>query len=35
MAIEDVPHNLTPQQVIELRDGYAAGQTVSISGPPS
>jgi hypothetical protein len=29
MAIEDVPYNLTPQQVIELWDGYAAGQTVS------
>jgi hypothetical protein len=29
MAIEDVPYNLTPEQVIELWDGYAAGQTVA------
>jgi hypothetical protein len=26
MATEDVPYNLTPEQVIELWDGYAAGQ---------
>jgi transposase, IS30 family len=29
MAIEDVPYNLTPEQVVELWDGYEAGQTVS------
>jgi hypothetical protein len=29
MAIEYVPYNLTPEQVAELWDGYAAEQTVS------
>jgi hypothetical protein len=29
MATEDVPYNLTPEQVIELWDGYGAGQTVA------
>jgi transposase-like protein len=29
MGIEYVPHNLAPQQVVELWDGYAAGQTVA------
>jgi IS30 family transposase len=29
MAIEYVPYNLTPEQAVELWDGYAAGQTVS------
>jgi IS30 family transposase len=29
MAIEDVPYNLTPEQVVELWDGYGAGQTVA------
>jgi hypothetical protein len=29
MAIEYVPYNLTPEQVVELWDGYEAGQTVA------
>jgi IS30 family transposase len=29
MAVEHVPYNLTEQQVVELWEGYAAGQTVS------
>ncbi|MFA9432643.1 IS30 family transposase [Egicoccus sp. AB-alg2] len=29
MAIEDVPYNLTAEQVVEFWDGYMAGQTVA------
>jgi IS30 family transposase len=29
MAIEHVPYNLTPEQVVEFWDGYMAGQTVA------
>jgi hypothetical protein len=33
MAVEYVPYNLTEQQIAELWDGYAAGQTVAQLAP--